>query len=72
MLLLFAIQAVLLILAARGAWLLRRHASVSIFFSLALYTTLVAVLTDYGPNRYHVPLIPLLLILGSRGITPHA
>lgn len=63
----FAAQLALLFWAACGAVRARRREEAYLPLALVLYIWLVIVATDYWPNRYHVPLIPLLICLGAYG-----
>ncbi len=63
----FALQMMLLVCAFRG-WYYNRKCKVTDFpVMITLYTWLIVILTDWGPNRYHVPLFPVLIFLGVIG-----
>lgn len=63
----FILQLSLLAFATLGTW--RARTQPQIFFPLAIicYIWTLVVLTDWGPARYCVPMIPFLIYLGAHG-----
>lgn len=63
----FALQLSLLMFATVGIW--RAWGQPQIVFPLAIicYIWALVTLTDYGPQRYGVPIIPFLIYLGAHG-----
>ena len=63
----FLLQVVLLSFAAYGVARIKFRSDTLFPIAIVLYTWILVVITDYGPNRYHVPLIPILIYVGTRG-----
>jgi hypothetical protein len=61
----FILQGALLLFALCGAVRCRRETELYMPMAIILYTWALVALTDYWPNRYHVPLIPLLIYIGA-------
>lgn len=57
------LQTLLLAAGAWGAWKARLLEAYSLPIAMILYTWFFPVMTDYWANRYHVPAIPLLILL---------
>ncbi|MDA8132797.1 MAG: glycosyltransferase family 39 protein [Elusimicrobia bacterium] len=60
----FAVQLLTLLLAAAGAWLLRRRWRDLLFLLMPAVYVSGHILNDWGPARYHISALPCLLIAG--------